>query len=220
MRKVFLRAAGSSLRRETGLAPTTSSAPRSPAGGGFEHLRQRFAGGGGKIGILGECAGRGDGNVAGQQVREEAHVGSAAGVGVVAEIGEADVSALEAPGDEVLDGLAAKLLAEEDDERFFGEDGLAEIGFAGAEEGGEVLVAIGRQVLHGFGLAVELDGLGVGDVEARAVEAHVGAEQPGEERMLFGGVAADEQDGGGGGDVAQAGGFAGAVRRGRGQRQA
>ena len=136
--------------------------------------------------------------------------------------GETDVFALEAPGDEVLDGLAAKLLAEENDERFLGEDGLAEVGFAGAEEGGEVFVAIGGQVLHGFGLAVELDGSGVGDVEAGAVEAHVGAEQPGEERVLLRGIAADEKDGGSGGNVAQAGGFAwaapgrGPVRAGKG----
>ena len=62
-----------------------------------------------------------------------------------------------------------------------------------------------------------LMGVGVGDVKARAIEAHVGAEQPGEERMLVSGIAADEQDGAGGSDVAQAGGFAGVTREGAGE---
>ena len=47
---------------------------------------------------------------------------------VVAEIGEPYIAALEAPGDEIFDGRAAKLLAEDDDERFLGEDGFAEFG--------------------------------------------------------------------------------------------
>ena len=131
--------------------------------GGFEHLRQRFAGRGGKVGILSECAGRGDRNVAGQQIGEEAHIGCAARVGVVAEIGEANesIAALEAPGNEILDVLAAKLLAKDDDERFLGKKRLAEVGCAVIEKGGEILVAVGRKLLRGFGLAVELDGLGL-----------------------------------------------------------
>ena len=87
----------------------------------------------------------------------------------------------------------------------------------GAEEIGEVFVAIGRQVLHGFGLAVELDRSGVGDVETGAVKAHVGAEQPGEKRMLFGWIAADKQNRRSGSDVAQAGGLAGASSKGAGE---
>ena len=86
---------------------------------------------------------------------------------------------------------------------------MAEVGFAAIENGGESLCSRSAGRLErGFGLALELDGRGVGDVEARAIEAHVGAQQPGEERMLVGGIAADEQNGAGGGDVAQAGGFA------------
>ena len=56
---------------------------------------------------------------------------------MVAEIGEADVAALEAPGDEAFDGCAAELFAEDDDQRFLGQDRLAEIGLAGVERGGE-----------------------------------------------------------------------------------
>jgi hypothetical protein len=52
-----------------------------------------------------------------------------------------------------------------------------------------------RGVLRGFGLALELDGLGVRDVKPRAVQAHVGAQFPGQQRMLFRWIAADEQDG-------------------------
>ena len=52
-------------------------------------------------------------------------------------------------------------------------------------------------------------GLRIGNVKAGAIEAHVGAQQPGEQRMLVGRIAADEQNGAGGSDVAQAGGLAG-----------
>ncbi len=62
-----------------------------------------------------------------------------------------------------------------------------------------------------------LMGSDVGDVEAGAIEAHVGAQLPGEERMLVGGIAADEKDGAGGSDVAQAGGFAGVAGEGAGE---
>ena len=88
---------------------------------------------------------------------------------------------------------------------------------AGVEEGGEIVVAAGREFLGELGLALELDGPGVGDVKAGPVEAHVGAEMPGEERMLIGGIAADKQDCGRGGNFAQAGGFAGMASEGSGE---
>jgi hypothetical protein len=56
-----------------------------------KHLRQRLAGRGGQARIFRECARSGDRHIAGQQVGEEAHVGRAARVGVVAEIREANV---------------------------------------------------------------------------------------------------------------------------------
>ena len=61
--------------------------------------------------------------------------------------------------------------------------------------------------MRGFGLTLQLDGLGIRNVETRTIEANVGAQFPGEERMLVGGIAADEQDGWGGCDVAEAGGL-------------
>ena len=75
-------------------------------------------------------------------------------------------------------------------------------------------VAERRELQEGLGLAAQLDLLGVGDVERGAVEADVGAEVPGGERGLVGGIAADEQDGCGGQGVAQRGGAVRVCRRG------
>ncbi len=119
-----------------------------------------------------------------------------------------------------LRSCAAKLGADEDQQVFFGAKGVAEGGERGwcrrrlrggggvvaGEVGGERAVAELGDVEEGFGLAAELDLGGVGDVELCAVEADVGAEVPGGERGLVGGVAADEQDGFGGEGVAQGGG--------------
>jgi len=49
-------------------------------GCGIEHLRQRIAGRRGEVGVFGESARRSNRDVAGEQVGEEAHVGSAARV--------------------------------------------------------------------------------------------------------------------------------------------
>ena len=111
-------------------------------GGGLKHLRQRFAGRGGQVRVFCESARRGDRNIAGQQVREQAHVGCAAGIGMIAEIGEADIAALQSPGDKLVDGCAAELFAEDDDQRFLGQHRFAEIGFAGIEKCGQVLIAV------------------------------------------------------------------------------
>ena len=85
---------------------------------------------------------------------------------MVAEICKLYVSAFDAPGDEVFNDLAAKLFAEDDDQRFLGEDGLAEVGLVGVEtriEAGiencrELAIVAGLEVELGFGLARELDG--------------------------------------------------------------
>ncbi len=47
---------------------------------------------------------------------------------------------------------------------------------------------------EGLGLAAELDGLGICDVEARIIDANVRAQVPGGERVLVGGIATEEQD--------------------------
>ena len=83
-----------------------------------------------------------------------------------------------------------------------------------SSEAGELDIVAGLELARGFGLPRELDGLRVCDVEAGAIEAHVGAEQPGEKRMLVSRVAADEEDCAGRRDVAQAGGFAGMAAKG------
>ena len=82
---------------------------------GVKHLRERFASGGREVGVLCECTGSGDGDIAGKQIGEEAHVGCAAGVGVVAKVCEAGIITLEAPCDEIVDGRATKFFAEDDD---------------------------------------------------------------------------------------------------------
>ncbi len=128
---------------------------------------------------------------------------------MVAEVGEAHVIALQAPGNEFFDRLAAKFFAENDDERFFSEDRLAEFGSAGVKRGGELAVVAGTEVARGFGLARELDGPRIGDVKPGAIEAHAGAEEPGQERMLVRRIAANKQDRAALGNVAQACGFAG-----------
>ena len=56
-----------------------------------------------------------DRNIARQQVREEAHVGSAARVGVVAEQSELYVGALQSPCDQALDRRARTFRTEDDD---------------------------------------------------------------------------------------------------------
>ena len=58
---------------------------------------------------------------------------------MIADAGELDVAALEAPGNEILDVLATKLFAEEDDERFLGLERLAKVGCALIEKSGEIL---------------------------------------------------------------------------------
>ena len=94
---------------------------------------------------------------------------------MISQIGEADVGVLEAPGDEFADGFAAELRAEDDDEGFFGCDGLGEVRSAGFKEGGKLgVVAVGNK-LREPGLAIELDGSGVGDVEPGLVEPDGGA---------------------------------------------
>ena len=55
--------------------------------------------------------------------------------------------------------FAAKLLAEDDDQRLLGQDGLGEIGIAGSRMAARSLIAVGGKALNGFGLALELDGL-------------------------------------------------------------
>ena len=67
----------------------------------------------------------GEGLVAGEDVGEQAHVGGAAGVGVVGEQGELGVGEGR---DEVGELAAAELVADDDDELFFGLDGGAEAG--------------------------------------------------------------------------------------------
>jgi hypothetical protein len=47
-----------------------------------------------------------------------------------------------------------------------------------------------------LGLSAKLDLFGVGDVEAGAVEAHIGAQVPRGSGGLVGGVAADDEDSG------------------------
>ncbi len=51
--------------------------------------------------------------MAGEQVREESHVGRTARVGVIAEIGEGDAGLLQPPLHESVDGFAAILFAED-----------------------------------------------------------------------------------------------------------
>ena len=85
---------------------------------------------------------------------------------------------------------------------------LRKLRLVAVEDRGQILVAVGRKALHGLGLALELDGFGIRDVEAGLVQAHVRAQLPGQQGMLFGGIAADEKNGRSGGDVAQAGGLA------------
>jgi hypothetical protein len=63
---------------------------------------------------------------------------------MIAEIGEADAVTTEAPGDDVVDGLAAEFLTEDDDERRFGGDGFGKVGFARCELGGKDVVPVGQ----------------------------------------------------------------------------
>jgi hypothetical protein len=70
-------------------------------------------------------------------------------------------------------------------------------GVVAGEVGGERAVAELGYMHEGFGLAAELDLFVVGDVDAGVVVADVGADVPGGERCLVGGVAPDEEDGGG-----------------------
>ena len=176
-----------------------------------------------------------DRGVAGEQVGEQAHVGCAARVGVVGEQGELAVRQRGAEGEEALEVCAAELGAEEDEELLFGADGVAEAverggvcagmresvdgGVVSGEEAGERAVAEGSDLDEGFGLAAELDLCGVGDVEAGAVVADVGADVPRSGGCLDGGVAAEDQDGGGGEGVAQGGGAVRSCRRAPGRRR-
>ncbi len=97
-------------------------------GGGIEHLDQVEAGlrGERRAVLLREARSVGHRHVAGQQIGIEAHVRCAAGIGVIAQAGEFDVRQRGAELDERLDVAAAELGTEDDDERLFAADGIAE----------------------------------------------------------------------------------------------
>ncbi len=150
-------------------------------GGGVEDLEHVEAGLGGSGVLGGEIVLRADGNVAGEHVGEQAHVGCAARVGVVGEQANLAPGRVRPKSMSLLELGAAQLGADEDEELLFGLDGVAEggegVGVGGGCAGGGVVaseevregaVAEGRELQEGLGLAAELDGLGVGDVEARA----------------------------------------------------
>ncbi len=188
--------------------------------GRFEDLKHVEAGVGGGV-VLAEGGGAGDGSVAGEHVGEQAHVGCAARVGVVGEERELAIRQRGAEVEEPLEVGAAELGADEDEELLFGADGVAEVvqrgcvcagarkGFGGGvvsgDEAGECAVAEGSDVREGFGLAAELDLCGVGDVDAAAIVADVGADVPRSGGGLDGGVAAENHDGRGGEGIAQGG---------------
>src|ERR1700677_1881020 len=127
---------------------------------------------------------------------------------MVAEVGKLYVAAFEAPGDEVVDSLATEFFAEDHEQRFLGEDGLAEFRLASVESAGEPVQVAGIEVELGLGLARELDRLGVCDIKTGAIETHIGAKEPGEEWMLDARIAAYKENCAGGGNIAEAGGFA------------
>ena len=117
------------------------------------------------------------------------------GPGIKAGIG----AALQSPGHQRFEGLAAELLAEDDQERLLGLDGLAEGEVGGDRIGAAQIIwqsaiTLGRQPQRGLGLPFQLDGPVVGHIESGAVQAHVGAQIPGQERMLLGGIAANQQN--------------------------
>ena len=124
---------------------------------------------------------------------------------MVAEEGKLNSTAFQAPRYESLHIAAAILLAKDHHQRLLGHHGLAEAGFAAVQKSREVLVALRRQLLGGFGHPVQLDGLVIGDVEPGAVQPHIGAQNPRQQRMLLRWIAADQQNRRRCGDIAQAG---------------
>ena len=159
--------------------------------GGLEDLEHVETGCSRGVSYSAKAPGLRDRSVAGEHVGEQAHVGCAARVGVVGEEGELCAGNGKAEVDERFEVAAAKLGADEDEELLFCFDGVAEgaesVGVGGcagggcvvsAEVGGEGAVAEGREMEEGFGLAAELDLVAVGDVEAGAVVADVGADVP------------------------------------------
>ena len=75
-----------------------------------------------------ECINRAYGYVAGQPVGEEAHIGGAARIGMIAEVREANIAAAEAPGYEFIYSCSAILLTEDDQEIFFLKERFTEVG--------------------------------------------------------------------------------------------
>ena len=86
---------------------------------------------------------------------------------MVAEIREANVGAFQAPGRERFNCLAAIFLAEDYDERFLCCYRLGEVGVGGFEKCCERVVGV--EVQRSFGLAFELDALGIRDVKPGVV---------------------------------------------------
>ena len=143
------------------------------------------------------------------------------GVNVVGEQGKFRAGDGQAEFDEIFEVRAAQLGADEDEELFFGFNGVAEVrecvGVGSCARGcsvvsGEVarkrVVAEWREVEECLCLTAELDLFGVGDVEPGAIEADVGAQVPGSAGGLICGIAAYKEDGWGGLGIAQGGGAA------------
>ena len=94
---------------------------------------------------------------------------------------------------------ATELFAEDDEERFLGQNCVAKCcvldrGIVPGEVSGEIGVAVCGNPQNSLCLSFELDLVRIRNIESRAIEPHVGAQVPGEKRMLFGWVAADEQN--------------------------
>ena len=119
---------------------------------------------------------------------------------MIAQIGKAHIAFFKAPVHELGDLRAAILLTQNHEKRLFGLDRLAkscvaQSGIAAAEVVREGGVAASGEAQDSLRLPLQLDGGGIGDIEPRFIQPHIGAQIPGQQRMLIGRIAADKQDG-------------------------
>ncbi len=161
--------------------------------------------------LLMEVAGSRCRVIAGQQVGIEAHVRRAARVGVIGEADKFRAGDAGAESDQAGDVVAANFRAENDDEILFAAQLIAErdprvfirasrwpghprLRSSPARKLATLPSAPAGICVKARRLPPQLDRLRIDHIELRAVQAHVVANLPGQQRMLLGRIVADQQN--------------------------